>query len=167
MNNEIDALRAEFDKFVVEKCSINEKDRREKDEENEIPKDELPLFSDELARRLLTPQIAGANISRIDLKMISDETGDNVAVSNRNRMLKAILRHKRNREEIEPIFKSIDSRLNGRILLYREIIEAYPKSTNIFLNYINKIENLQSFMQTTLINFAEIDSDSPPISFDS
>ncbi len=166
MNN-FDSLRSEFDKFVVEKCSIDEKDRRERDEESEIPKEELPLFSDELARRLLSPTIAGANISRIDLKLISDETGDSVQVSTRHRMLKSILRHKRNREEIEPVFKNIDSRLNGRILLYREILNNYPKSEYIFINYISKIENLQKFMKDTLMNFQDISPDANPISFDS
>jgi hypothetical protein len=165
MDKNIESLRNEFEKFVVEKCSTDD-GSCETDINEDIPDEELPYFTDELSQKLLAPQYSGVNLSRVDLKRISDTLGDSVAIKDRKKMLKAILRHKQRGEELELLFNEIELHLNGRILIYREISENYPQSTEIFEDYIDKIERMKRIFKRIVDDFEDISPDSQPINFD-
>jgi uncharacterized protein (UPF0335 family) len=164
LQKDIDSLRSEFEQFVVEKCSTEE--GCETDVEEEIPEDELPYFTEELSQKLLSPAVAGANLSRVDLKRISDVLGDSVAVKDRKKMLKAILRHKQTKEELKAIFDEVEKHLNGRVLIYREIVSNYPNSKTVFESYIAKIERMKTVFGRIIDDFEDISPDSKPIHFD-
>jgi len=164
VNNDLASLRKEFEEFVVEKCSSEEGCSTEGEEE--IPKEELPYFTEELSKKLLAPAISGVNLSRIDLKRISDDLGDSIAINDRKKMLKALLRHKQTKEELERLFNNIELHLNGRTLIYEEIAEAYPSSAHIFKEYIKKIEDMKLTFKRIVDDFEEINPDADPIHFD-
>ncbi len=164
MNNRLKDLKSEFEQFVVEKCSTEECNTT--DETEEIPDDELPYFTEELSKKLLAPAIAGVNLSRIDLKRISDELGDSIAIQDRKRMFKALLRHKQTKQELETLFHQIELHLNGRVLIYQEIAEVYPSSAKVFNEYISKIEKMKLTFKRIVDDFEEINPDANPINFD-
>jgi hypothetical protein len=165
LNNDIESLRNEFDKFVAESC-IADDGSCNTDNPEEESDDELPFFVDELLKKLLSPEHCGVNLSRIDLKRISDESGDSVAIQNRDRMLKAILRHRATKVEVQEIFDIIERYLNGRVLIYNEIIEAYPSSKATFESYLAKIETTKVMFKRIVRDFEDINPDSQPIDFD-
>lgn len=164
MNSRLDSLRNEFEQFVVEKCSTEEGCSTEGEEE--IPEEELPYFTEELSKKLLAPEVSGVNLSRIDLKRVSDTLGDSIAIQDRKRMLKALLRHKQTKDELEKLFSNIELHLNGRILIYEEIAEAYPSSADIFKGYIEKVEKMKLTFKRVVDDFEEINPEADPIHFD-
>jgi hypothetical protein len=163
LNQNIADLKNEFEQFVVEKCSTDESCDTQ---DGDIPEEELPYFTEELAKKLLSPEISGVNLSRIDLKRVSDDLEDSIAIQARKRMLKAILRHKQTKEELGAVFNTIELHLNGRILIYREIGESYPASNYVFENYISKIEKMKRTFKRILDDFEDISPNSQPIHFD-
>jgi len=165
LNNDIESLRNEFEKFVAESC-IADDGSCNTDNPQEESDEDLPFFVDELLTKLLSPEHCGVNLSRIDLKRISDESEDSVAIQNRDRMLKAILRHRATKVEIKEIFDIIEKYLNGRVLIYQEIIENYPSSKAVFENYLSKIEKTKVMFKRIVRDFEDIDPDSQPIDFD-
>jgi hypothetical protein len=158
-------LKSEFEQFVVEKCSTQD-GSCDTDENEEIPEDELPPFWEEITQKLLSPEICGANISRIDLKRISDTLGDSVAISDRKKMIKAILRHKQRKSEIRAIFDEVEKHLNGRVLIYNEISTNYPNSKVVFDSYVAKIERMKRVFARIVEDFEDISPEADPIHFD-
>ncbi len=165
MNNNLDSLRNEFEQFVAEKCSTSEDGSCETGEE-EIPEEELPYFTEELSKKLLAPEYSGVNLSRIDLKRISDELDDSVAIQDRKRMLKAILRHKQTKEELKSIFDMVELHMNGRVLIYREIAEAYPSSADVMNSYIEKVDRMRRTFKRIIDDFEDMNPEAEPIHFD-
>jgi hypothetical protein len=163
--NHLQDLKNEFEQFVVEKCATDD-GSCDTDGNEEIPEDELPPFWEEITQKLLSPEICGANISRIDLKRISDSLGDSVAISDRKKMIKAILRHKQTKGEIQAIFDEVEKHLNGRVLIYREISENYENSKAVFENYIAKIERMKRVFARIVEDFEDISPEADPIHFD-
>jgi hypothetical protein len=161
--NNINALRQEFENFVAEKCTTADCSTEGNEE---IPEDELPYFTDELSKKLLAPAIAGVNLSRVDLKRVSDILEDSIAIQERKRMLKALLRHKQTKAELKKLFDNIEPHLNGRLLIYKEIAENYPASAHIFNDYISKVENMKLTFKRIVEDFEEMNPDADPIHFD-
>ena len=166
-NNSIQSLRAEFDKFVADSCVSGQcdTDLENPEEEQENPED-FPYFVEELAKKLLNPEISGVNLSRIDLKRISDTLDEGVAIQSRLRMLKALTRHKKDKNELRPLFDEIKLHLNGRVLIYKEIKESYNSSAFVFNSYISKVERTSNMLDRILENYSEIDSTASPLNLD-
>jgi hypothetical protein len=163
LNNDIQSLKNEFEQFVVEKCSTEDGSC---ETEEEIPSEELPPFWEEITQKLLSPEISGVNLSRIDLKRISDSLGDSVAISDRKKMVKAILRHKQTKAEIRNIFDEVEKHLNGRVLIYNEISKTYENSKPVFDNYIAKIDQMKKVFARIIDDFEDISPEADPIHFD-
>ena len=69
MDNNLDDLKAEFDKFVRESC-VTEEEKQVKAQEEED--EDNPAFVEELADKLLGPAHAGVYLSRLDIKRIAE-----------------------------------------------------------------------------------------------
>jgi len=164
VNGDINSLRSEFESFVAEKCSTED---CSVDGNEDIPTEELPYFTDELSQKLLAPAISGVNLSKIDLKRISDILEDSIAIQERKRMLKALLRHKQTKVELKLLFDNIELHLNGRVLIYQEIAENYLSSAHIFNGYIAKIEKMKQTFNRIVDDFEDMNSEADPIHFDS
>jgi len=81
-------------------------------------------------------------------------------------MLKALLRHKQTKAELELLFNEFIPHLNGRILIYQEIAETYPASSHIFKGYISKVEKMKSTFTRIIEDFEDMNPDANPIHFD-
>lgn len=163
MENNINSLRSEFESFVAEKCSTED---CSVDGNEEIPDEELPYFTEELSKKLLAPSHCGVNLSKIDLKRVSDVLEDSIAIQERQRMLKALFRHKQTKAEMKMLFDNIELHINGRILIYKEIGENYPSSNQIFENYIMKAQNMKKTFARIINDFEDVNPDANPIHFD-
>jgi hypothetical protein len=165
--NEMNDLRAEFDKFVREKCAIDPEAEHQQqhnpDDGDEVDSEPVPSFVDELTEKLLAPAICGAYLSRLDIKRIAEAIDESIPVKERKKMVKALFRHTTTRQYLEDAFKEINRHLNGRILIYQELAEAFPSSKPIFDGHITKIKRMQkTFVQITE-DFEEIDPTSEPM----
>ena len=139
--NDISDLRAEFDKFVKDKCSLDPEEGENiqspdmGDKEDEEP---VPQFVDALTSKLLAPALSGVYLSRLDIKRVAEAIDESIPIKERTKMVKALFRHTTTQQYLKDAFAEVDKHINGRILIYTELSETFPASKEIFDVYITK-----------------------------
>lgn len=166
MNREdISDLRLEFDKFVRDKCSLEPEAGLEHNPEAGDKEDEeaAPQFVDALTNILLAPAQSGVYLSRLDIKRIAEAIDESLPIKERIKMVRSLFRHTTKREYLERAFGEIDKHINGRILIYEELSEAFPASKAIFDGHISKAKKTMKMFQTIIEDFEEIEPTSDPL----
>ena len=163
--HDLSDLKAEFDKFVSDKCSLNPEDgvqqnRDVGDKEDEEP---VPQFVDALTSRLLAPAHSGVYLSRLDIKRIAEAIDESIPIKERVKMVKSLFRHTTKKEYLSGAFAEIDKHINGRILIYKELSEAFPASKSVFDGHIAKAEKTMRMFSTIIEDFEEIEPTSDPM----
>ncbi len=164
--NDFGDLRAEFDKFVKDKCSLDpeagaaERDPDIGDKEDEEP---VPQFVDALTSKLLAPAQSGVYLSRLDIKRVAEAIDESIPIKERIKMVKALFRHTTTKEYLGGAFSEIDKHINGRILIYQELSEAFPASKEIFNSHIQKAEKTKKMFNTIIEDFEEIAPTDDPL----
>ncbi|ABB44768.1 hypothetical protein Suden_1491 [Sulfurimonas denitrificans DSM 1251] len=166
MNREdLSDLRAEFDKFVKSSCSIDSEGSQNGDEttdkEDEVP---VPQFVDALSTKLLAPAISGVYLSRLDIKRIAEAIDESIPIKERVKMVRALFRHTNSKEFLRGAFSEINRHINGRILIYEELAEAFPASSSIFEEQIVKAKNSMKMFDQIIEDFEEIEPSDDPLS---
>ena len=138
--DDLSDLRAEFDKFVKDKCSIDPENLEGQnpdagDKEDEEP---VPQFVDALTSKLLAPAISGVYLSRLDIKRVAEAIDESIPIKERLKMVRALFRHTTTKKYLEDAFNEINKHINGRILIYKELSEAFPASKSIFDEHVAK-----------------------------
>jgi hypothetical protein len=161
--NNIDDLKAEFDKFVQERCITEEEKQREIEEEEE----ENPAFVDELADKLLGPAHSGVYLSRLDIKRVAEAIDESLPIKERKRMIKALMRHTTTKDYLRKAFGEFNKHINGRLAIYQELAEAFPSSKYIFDEYEAKAEKTKRMFDRMIEDFEEFnpDEDHEPVLF--
>ena len=151
--NDLSDLKAEFDKFVKDKCSLdpesgmNEQNPDMGDKEDEEP---VPQFVDALTSKLLAPAHSGVYLSRLDIKRIAEAIDESIPIKERIKMVKALFRHTTKQQYLRYAFTEIDKHINGRILIYQELGETFPASKEIFDGHIEKAEKTMRMFNTII-----------------
>ncbi|PHQ64857.1 MAG: hypothetical protein COB99_07310 [Sulfurimonas sp.] len=163
--HDLSDLKAEFDKFVSDKCSLNPEDgvqqnRDVGDKEDEEP---VPQFVDALTSRLLAPAHSGVYLSRLDIKRIAEAIDESIPIKERVKMVKSLFRHTTKKEYLRDAFAEIDKHINGRILIYQELSEAFPASKSVFDGHIAKAKKTMRMFSTIIEDFEEIEPTSDPM----
>ncbi len=165
--HDLSDLRAEFDKFVNDKCSIdpeansgNEHNPDAGDKEDEAP---VPQFVDALTSKLLAPAHSGVYLSRLDIKRIAEAIDESIPIKERLKMVKALFRHTTSKDYLERAFNEIQKHINGRILIYQELGEAFPASKEMFDTNIAKAEKTKNMFSTIIDDFEEIEPTDDPL----
>jgi len=164
--NELEDLKAEFQKMVKEKCALNPEDMMTDqnpdggDKEDDEP---VPQFVDALTTKLLAPAHSGVYLSRLDIKRIAEAVDESLPIKERVKMVKALFRHTTKREFLVDTFAEVDKHINGRILIYEELSEAFPSSKEIFDNHIQKAKKTMKMFQTIINDFEEIEPTDDPM----
>jgi hypothetical protein len=157
-------LRAEFDKFVREKCTTDlENQEKNPDMGDAVDEEPVPAFVDELADKLLAPVHSGVYLSRIDIKRVAEGIDESLPIKERSKMIKALFRHTTKREYLRKAFDEFNKHLNGRVLIYNELSEAFPASKPVFDGYIKKIEKTKKMFDQIVEDFEEIDPTAEPM----
>ncbi|MFA7611498.1 MAG: hypothetical protein WCY51_08365 [Sulfurimonas sp.] len=162
--DDLSDLRAEFDKFVKDSCSVDPEDLKNNpdvgDKEDEEP---VPQFVDALTSKLLAPAISGVYLSRLDIKRIAEAIDESLPIKERIKMIRSLFRHTNSKKYLEDAFGEINKHINGRILLYQELGEAFGKSKPIFDEHINKAEKTMKMLTQIIEDFEEIEPSSDPL----
>ncbi len=167
MEHNIDDLRAEFDKFVKDKCSLEDgqdinmsQDPDAGDKEDEEP---VPQFVDALTSKLLAPAVSGVYLSRLDIKRVAEAIDESIPIKERTKMVKALFRHTTKREYLEGAFSEVNKHINGRILIYRELGDAFPASKPIFDSHVAKAEKNMKMFEQIINDYEEIEPTDDPL----
>jgi hypothetical protein len=163
--HDLSDLRAEFDKFVSDKCSLNPEENMQQnrdigDKEDEEP---VPQFVDALTSKLLAPAISGVYLSRLDIKRIAEAIDESIPIKERVKMVKSLFRHTTKKEYLRAAFSEIQRHINGRILIYKELAEAFPASKNVFDEHTIKAKKTMKMFETIIEDFEEIEPTSDPL----
>jgi len=160
MNGNMDELRAEFDKFVRDKCDISEDGSCDSDENPDrgdaVDDEPYPGFVDELTDRLLAPSKSGVYLSRIDIKRVAEGIDESIPIKERDKMLKAMFRHTTKRQFLSDAFAEFNKHMNGRVLIYTELSEEFPASKEIFEAQIAKVKKTQKMFDQIVADYEEI-----------
>jgi hypothetical protein len=164
---DIDELKAEFNKFVTDKCSMDMEGMMDPnqnpdagDQEDEEP---VPQFVDALLSKLLAPSQSGVYLSRLDIKRIAEGIDESIPIKERAKMVKALFRHTTKREYLVDAFAEVDKHINGRILIYEELAQAFPASKEIFTAQIEKAKKTMKMFDTIINDFEEIEPTEDPM----
>jgi hypothetical protein len=163
MNHDMNELRAEFDKFVRDKCSIDPEGQPTQDVGDAEDEEPVPAFVDELADKLLAPIHSGVYLSRLDIKRVAEGIDESLPIKERKKMIKALFRHTVKRDYLRKAFDEFNKHLNGRILIYKELGEAFPASKPVFDGYTKKIEKTMKMFDQMVEDFEEIDPTVEPM----
>lgn len=153
-------LRAEFDQFIRGKCDSGSCETTSGAEEVE---EAVPAFVDELADKLLAPYHCGAYFSRLDIKRVAEAIDESIPIKERKRMIKALFRHTTSKEYLRRAFNEFNRHFGGRILIYRELAEAFPASKAIFDENIAKMKKTQKMLDRIVEDFEEIEPTDEPM----
>ncbi len=164
-NDNISDLRAEFDKFVKNECVTDEdgnivENRDAGDQSDDEP---VPQFVDALTEKLLSPAISGVYLSRIDIKRIATAIDESIPIKERIKMVRALFRHTTKKTYLTDAFTEIEKHINGRILIYTELGDAFPASKAIFDSNIAKAKKNIKMFTTIIADFEEIEATSDPL----
>ena len=164
MDNNIDDLKAEFDKFVRESC-VTEEEKQAKSEEEED--EDNPAFVEELADKLLGPAHAGVYLSRLDIKRVAEAIDESLPIKERGRMIKALMRHTTTKEYLRKAFGEFEKHINGRLAIYQELSAGFPSSKYIFDEFSVKAEKTKRMFERMIEDFEEFDlsEDAEPVLF--
>jgi len=162
--NNLDDLKAEFDKFVTERC-INEEQKQIDQEEN--GEEEAPAFVDELADKLLGPAHSGVYLSRLDIKRVAEAIDESLPIKERKRMIKSLMRHTTTKEFLRNAFGEFNKHINGRLAIYQELGEAFPSSKYVFDEFTVKAEKTKKMFERIIDDFEEFNpaEDLEPVIF--
>ena len=161
--HDISDLRAEFDKFVKDKCISDPEGNMNPDIGDKEDEEAVPQFVDALTSKLLAPAQSGVYLSRLDIKRVAEAIDESIPIKERVKMVRALFRHTTKREYLEDAFKEIDKHINGRILIYTELGEAFPASKLIFDGHIEKAKKTMKMFQTIISDFEEIEATDDPM----
>ena len=163
--HDMNELKAEFDKFVREKCAIDPEaqESQNPDEGDAEDNEPVPAFVDELADKLLAPVHSGVYLSRLDIKRVAEAIDESLPIKERKKMIKALFRHTTKREYLRKAFDEFNRHLNGRILIYRELSDAFPASKPVFDGYQAKIKKTQKMFEQIIEDFEEFDVTDEPM----
>ncbi|MDQ1264091.1 MAG: hypothetical protein QG559_1092 [Campylobacterota bacterium] len=157
-------LRAEFDKFTQDKCSFDAEGAiRGSSDGDKEEEESVPQFVDALTAKLLAPAISGVYLSRLDIKRVAEAIGESIPIKERIRMVRSLFRHTTKKEYLKEAFGEINKHINGRILIYQELAEAFPASSAIFEDYIAKAKKTIKMFDQIIEDFEEIEPTDDPI----
>ena len=163
----VDDLKAEFSKFVTDKCSMDEAGlldpNQNPDAGDQVDEEPVPQFVDALTAKLLAPEQSGVYLSRLDIKRIAEAIDESIPIKERVKMVKALFRHTTRKQYLADAFSEVDKHINGRILIYTELAEAFPSSKEIFDGHIVKARKTMKMFSTIIDDFEEIEPTDDPM----
>lgn len=166
MNNDFSDLRAEFDKMVKDNCALDPEAgaaERDPDIGDKVDEEPVPQFVDALTSKLLAPAHSGVYLSRLDIKRVAEAIDESIPIKERMKMVKALFRHTTTKEYLTGAFAEIQKHINGRVLIYQELSEAFPASKEIFSSHIEKAEKTKAMFETIISDFEEIGPTDDPL----
>ena len=164
--NELGDLRAEFDKFVKESCVTDPKENGktpDRDAGDKVDEEPVPQFVDALTSKLLAPQQSGVYLSRIDIKRIAEAIDESIPIKERIKMIRALFRHTTSQQFLKDAFAEIDKHINGRILIYNDLSEAFPASKSIFDANVVKAKKTMGMFNQIIEDFEEMEPTDDPM----
>ena len=164
--NDFSDLRAEFDKLVKDSCVTDPAkggEPADRDAGDKVDEEPVPQFVDALTSKLLAPAVSGVYLSRLDIKRVAEAIDESIPIKERVKMVRALFRHTTKQQYLRDAFTEIDKHINGRILIYTELGEAFPASKEIFDEHTKKAKKTMAMFNQIIEDFEEIEPTDDPM----
>jgi len=146
MNINFDDLKKEFDAFK-NSCESENCEQEENEEEGG--------FIEIVQKYMLAPANCGVYFSRLDIKVIGLEFGENVQVRERKRMIRDILKAVTSKEELERVFEIINKNIDQKLEIYNKLIENFPSTKELFEDKFKKAQQFKRKLNDILEEIEE------------
>ena len=157
---DINDLKKEFEAMTGPCTLTPEQDRQNQEEEDA---EDIPYYVEELQKKLLAPSIAGVYLTRIDLKRIADDLEESLPIKERKPMVRALMRHTTNRDTLQEIFDVMNRYIDGRVMIYNEMIESFPASAGFFKDNLEKVDKTKKMFERIVEDFEELEVTDEPM----
>ena len=157
--SDIEDLKKEFEAMAGPCTMTPEQDRQNEEAEEE----DIPYYVEELQKKLLSPAISGVYLTRIDLKRIADDLEESLPIKERKPMLRALMRHTTNKDTLQEIFDVMNRYVDGRVMIYNELIESFPASAGFFKDNLEKVEKTKKMFTRIVEDFEELEITDEPM----
>ena len=156
--HDMNDLRNEFEKMNEKNFNGNpafcNDGSCESDEEVDLQ--DYPSYTEALYAKLIAPHVSGIYISRWDIKDIALVAGDSMAIHPRKRMFELLMKFATCRENMQAVLDALENHMEEKIDIYRDLMNTFPASTEIFQSKIDKAEKtMKLFPQIIEEYFAE------------
>ena len=158
--DDINDLKKEFEAMAGPCTLTPEQDRQNQEEEDA---EDIPYYVEELQKKLLAPILSGVYLTRIDLKRIADDLDESLPIKERKPMLRALMRHTTSKVTLQEIFDVINRYIDGRALIYEELIENFPASAGFFKANLEKIDKTKKMFERIVEDFEDIELTDEPM----
>jgi len=89
---------------------------------------------------LIAPSVSGVYISRWDIKDIALSAGESMAIHPRKRMFELVMKFATTKENMQSFLDALENHIESKIDIYRELIEQFPTTAEIFQPKIDKAQ---------------------------
>jgi len=110
------------------------------DSDDEVDLKDYPSYTDALYAKLIAPSVSGVYISRWDIKDIALSAGESMAIHPRKRMFELVMKFATTKENMQSFLDALENHIESKIDIYRELIEQFPTTAEIFQPKIDKAQ---------------------------
>jgi hypothetical protein len=110
------------------------------DSDDEVDLKDYPSYTDALYAKLIAPSVSGIYISRWDIKDIALSAGESMAIHPRKRMFELVMKFATTKENMQSFLDALENHIESKIDIYRELIEQFPTTAEIFQPKIDKAQ---------------------------
>lgn len=137
---DIEQLRAEFEAMSNKSEEYCVDGSCPTDEESVDLRD-YPSYTEALYAKIVAPSVSGIYLSRWDIKEIANSAGDSMAIHPRKRMFEMLMKFAVSQEHMQGVLDAMETHMEEKIAIYREMAESFPHSAPIFQEKIDKAES--------------------------
>jgi hypothetical protein len=94
-------------------------------------------------------------ISRWDIKDIALVAGDSMAIHPRKRMFELLMKFATSRENMQAVLDALESHMEEKIDIYRELMTTFPASEEIFQPKITKAKKTMKLFPQIIEEYFE------------
>jgi len=148
--NDLNEFKTEFEamkKQVFDNCD---------DGSCETPQesfDDYPDYVRAIYAEVMPPVKSGIYFSRWDIKGMAAELDEHILMDTRERMFQHYMRFISTKQDMLDVIEQFNKHIDMKCDLYREYMDRYPSTKEIFDIKIQKANRAKEFLQKILVDF--------------
>jgi hypothetical protein len=149
--NDINKFKEEFE--AIKKQAFNSECDDGSCDTPEESFDDYPDYVRAIYAEVMPPVKSGIYFSRWDIKGMAAEVDEHIVMDTRERMFQHFMRFIVSREDMENVIEQFNKHIDMKCDLYKEYMNKYPSTTEIFQDKVDKANRAKKFLQKILEDF--------------
>ena len=149
-SDDLKEFRSEFEAIKKEHLESCESGECETPQESF---DDYPDYVRAIYAEVMPPIKSGIYFSRWDIKGMAAEVDEHIVMDTRERMYQHFMRFISTPEDMKNVINEFNKHIDMKCNLYREYIDKYPSTKEIFDKKIEKAENAKKYLDKVFMDF--------------